>query len=600
MKANTRQARPAPPPQRRRAAVEPIVQRTSKWPYAIAAAAFLVVIWAYSPALHGPFLFDDAVWQQPGFTAPLVDWIRGGVRPVLYFTYWVNAHFGKDDPYFYHVFNVLFHCISSGLVFLIVRRLVEWSNLEPVARESLSASLSANLRPVNAPDANLLAGFAGTIFLLHPVQSEAVAYLAGRSDALCTLLLFAAFTLFLYRRETAITWSTTAAVLFLFGLALLSKEQAIVLPALLLLTDFWWNPGFSVRGVRANWKIYVPMAIGAAGGIAFFWNLITRATSAGFALKDFTWYQYFFTQCRALLLYIGMFLLPVRLTLDWDFPISRTILDHGAILGLLVLAAAAAAAWHFRRRFPLATYGFLVYLVLMAPTSSILPIQDPVAERRLYASMLGLLLILVEILARLRVTRRTLATACVAIALLLATTAHSRAALWSDPVALWQDTVSKSPNKARPHFHLGMAYFDQGRYDLAISEFEKTAQLQPVDYNLLVDWGLAYDALDRVDIALAKLEQAAAMDPTPHIYTQIAQVYAKRQHWALALEALDRAEKIDGSYPPIHVYRGNIYFNMAQYAEAIKHYQRALQFQPDNEEALRNLVRAQQLLRTSR
>ena len=59
----------------------------------------------------------------------------------------------------------------------------------------------------------------------------------------------------------------------------------------------------------------------------------------------FTWYQYFFTQCRALLVYIGMFLLPVHLTVDWDFPISKTILDRGAIVGLMVLLSLVAAAW---------------------------------------------------------------------------------------------------------------------------------------------------------------------------------------------------------------------------------------------------------------
>src|ERR1019366_1405626 len=145
-----------------------------------------------------------------------------------------------------------------------------------------------------------------------------------------------------------------------------------------------------------------------------FRGLITNATSAGFGLKEFTWYQYFFTQCRALWVYIGLFLLPVNLSADWDFAISRTVLDKGAIAGLVALVAVAAAAWHWRRRFPLAGYGYFAFLVLMAPTSSILPIKDPVAERRLYFAILGLLLILVDALARLRVERKALAVAAAA------------------------------------------------------------------------------------------------------------------------------------------------------------------------------------------
>ena len=170
-----------------------------------------------------------------------------------------------------------------------------------------------------------------------------------------------------------------------------------------------------------------------------------------------TWYQYFFTQCRALFVYIGMFLLPVQLNADWDFPISRTLLDHGAIVGLAALLALTAAAWHYRRRFPLACYGFFLFLVLMAPTSSILPIRDPIAERRLYFAMPGLILIVVDLLDRDEARRggswqrsrrwwRSSAAAAT----------HARAEAWSDAVLLWQDTVRKSPTKVRAHLAAGI------------------------------------------------------------------------------------------------------------------------------------------------
>ena len=245
------------------------------------------------------------------------------------------------------------------------------------------------------------------MFLLHPVQTEAVAYLAGRSECLSVMLAFAAFAMFLYRGKTETSWGVAFAVLVLFGAALLAKEHTIALPALLLLTDYWWNPGFSFRGIRAQLEAVRPHGGGRRpAGLAMFWSPSFNSRTAGFGLKDFTWYQYFFTQCRALFVYAGEFLLPVQLTADWDFPISRNILDHGAIAGLVALVALAAAAWHFRRRFPLASYGFFAYLLLMAPTSSILPIQDPMAERRLYFSMLGLLLILLEPLSRVKANPR--------------------------------------------------------------------------------------------------------------------------------------------------------------------------------------------------
>jgi hypothetical protein len=352
--------------------------------WAAAAAALAAVAWAYAPAMRGPFLFDDTFlpFAVSGLAQqPLLGWLHSQ-RPLLMATYWMSAQLSPDDTWWFHFMNVVIHAIASGLAFWIVRRLLQWAAVEKSKR-------------------NLLAGVAAALFLLHPVQTEAVAYLAGRSESLSVMLAFAAFTVFLYRRRAAATWGTAAAVFVLFLAALGAKEQTIALPALFLLTDYWFND-FSFRGIRANWRIYAPMAAAGLAGVWFFRGLITSATTAGFGLKDFTWYQYFFTQCRALWVYIGLFLFPAYLSADWDFAISRTVLDKGAIAGLAALVAVAAAAWHWRRRFPLASYGYFAFLVLMAPTSSILPIKDPVAERRLYFAILGLLLILVDALARLR------------------------------------------------------------------------------------------------------------------------------------------------------------------------------------------------------
>ena len=554
----SRKARAAPP----RPSVTP--PKPVAWlPWTLAAAAALVVFWAYAPAAHGPFLFDDTVlkFALPGFEVPLRAWLVGQ-RPLLMATYWLNVRLSGEDPFSYHVFNVIFHCVAGGLIYWIVRRLLQWSGVEAARR-------------------SLLAGLAAAIFLLHPVQTEAVAYLAGRSEALSDMLVLAAFAVFLYRPAAAIAWLRVAAVVVLFLAALLSKEQAVVLPALLLLTDFWWNPGFSFEGIRRNWRLYAPLAAGAAYAVAHFWDLIvsTTAPSAGFGLKDLTWYQYFFTQCRALFVYPGLFLFPAHLTADWDFPISRTILDHGALVGLLALLGLTGLAWRYRRQFRLASFGFFTYLLLMAPTSSIIPIRDPVAERRVYLSMLGLLLIVVDLLGRLNLPRQALMAVGAAVALILAMATHARAQVWSSAVALWEDTAQKSPNKPRVHFQLANSYcgppcggaeVDPPRCDLAVLEYEKTARLDKPSYNLLVDWAAAYDnCLHRPEDALAKLRQAAALDQTAHVYTQIAKVYGEQQRWPQALDALATAEKLDPTFATTFAYRGLIHFATNQMAAAV-------------------------------
>ena len=567
---------------KKRVPVVPPAPRTApgQWQmWAACAAALVAVVWAYSPAMNGPFLFDDAFLP---FTVsslaqqPLAGWLHSQ-RPLLMATYWMSAQLSPDDTWWFHFMNVAIHAIASGLVFFIVRRLLQWAAVEKSKR-------------------NLLAGVAAALFLLHPVQTEAVAYLAGRSESLSVMLALAAFTVFLYRRQGAATWGTAAAVFVLFGAALAAKEQTIALPALFLLTDYWFND-FSFRGIRANWRIYAPMAAAGLAGIWFFRGLITNATTAGFGLKEFTWYQYFFTQCRALWVYIGLFLFPANLSADWDFAISRTVLDKGAIVGLVALVAVAAAAWHWRRRFPLACYGYFAFLLLMAPTSSILPIKDPVAERRLYFAILGLLLIVVDALARLRVERKALAVGTVALAVAATLATHARAEVWSDAEVLWKDTVAKSPDKWRPHFQLAYAYFTEQRCDLAVEEYQKTAALHPVDVDLLVDWGLAYDCLNRTDEALEKLQKAAVMKPSAHVLSQIGMIDGKAGRWSEALVALAAAERLDPNFVDTYVYRGIVYTKTGQLLNAVQEYRHALQIDPGNEQASKDLAIVTQQLR---
>jgi tetratricopeptide (TPR) repeat protein len=553
--------------------------------YGAGLAALAVLFWVYGPAMHTGFLFDDTKQQfaLPAASQPLSSWI-GRVRPLLMFTYWVNTRISMEDTSSYHVFNILIHALTGIFVFLVIRRLLEWAGIEKSRRIPFAA-------------------FGALLFLLHPLQAESVAYISGRSDALCGLFGCASFAAFLYRRSPAITWAGVLPVLLLFAAAVLTKEQAVVLPALFVLTDFWWNPQFPLRAVRANWKLYAVLALGAAAGLTLFWRMILgqgTAGSAGFAMKDFTWYQYLFTQFRAVFAYLFNFLLPINLTLDWDFPISHGLLDHGAIFFLAALLALAAAAWRYRRTFPLSGYGYFVFLLLLSPTSSILPIQDPIADRRMYFPILGLILIAIDLLRRLKVEPKVLATAAAALLVAAALATHARAEVWSDPILLWQDTAIKSPNKIRAHFQLAFAYSEQGRSDLAVAEFQKTAELQPPTADLLYDWGLAYNALHQPELALAKLRQSAALASTPQVFTQIAMVYAGQRRWAEALDALSVAERLDPNFAVTYVFRGKVYLNSNRPAEAVEQYRRALAIDPQVQDGQHDLAIAQSMLRTGR
>jgi protein O-mannosyl-transferase len=543
------------------AAAPAAAYRVRPWHYALGfSLAFCAVYQVYSPALNGPFLLDDnsLPYMLPNFyVLPLKDWI-GAIRPLLMFSYWLNfQQSGNESTFGYHLTNVALHFINGVLIYFAVRKVLSWVHAEKSRAE-------------------ILAIFAAGLFLFHPIQTESVSYVASRSETLSVLFVLAAYVVFLYRKNASVGVGAVLTILILFGAAVLTKEHTAVLPALLLLTDYYWNPGFSFEGIRRNWKLYVPIVIGGAAGVVFVFRILSRNSTAGFGMKDLTWYQYFFTECRVIWDYLRMYLLPFGQNLDYDFPYSRGVLDHGAIFGLAGLIAISVLAWIYRRRVPLASYGWFTYLILLAPTSSFVPIRDPIAERRLYLPFIGLLFITVEFLRRWKTGKATLIGVLSLVVLAEAALSYQRNQLWGSAVAIWKDSVSKSPNKLRPRFQLAFAYYQAAHCEDAVAEFTKAAQLEPPRFDLLLDWALAYDCAGRPADAIDKLKQAASINGNAHVYSQIGMEYGKQGKYPEALESLATAERLNPKFEVTYVYRGNVYELQGDKARAAQEYRRAL------------------------
>src|SRR5438270_10401510 len=169
----------------------------------VAAALFLTAFVAglilYLPALRGAFVLDD-------HTLPFHHLSLTGVRPVLMFSYWANYQLFGDTPSSYHLVNLLIHVSNTCLVFLILFRLLSLAGWTSYRRTTGSA-------------------VGALIFLIHPLQTESVSYIAGRSESMAALFVLLAYAVFLYRRHESISWMEAAAVLVLFGLGVSTKEN---------------------------------------------------------------------------------------------------------------------------------------------------------------------------------------------------------------------------------------------------------------------------------------------------------------------------------------------------------------------------------------
>ena len=551
--------------------------------YALAFLAVLFVAFeVYGPALNGEFLFDDDYlpFSMPEVqNAPLRAWL--GVRPFLMVSYWLNYKSSGLEPYAYHMVNVVLHSFNTMLAWLVVRRLLGRVGESGTRRE-------------------LLAGFAAGLFLLHPVQTESVAYVTSRSETMSIFFFLAAFAVFLYRKEEAISWGRAIAVLLLFGIACTVKEHTTVLPGLLLLADYFFTTPWRFEGIRKNLKLYAPILVGGALGVVAVWRVLSTADSAGFRIQDFTWYQYLFTQFRVIWTYVGLYVFPFEQNGDYDYPVSHTITEHGAVFALLGLLGVTVLAWRCRKQYPLAAFGWLGFLLLLAPTSSVVPIRDVIVERRLYLPFICLLLITVDFLRRWRTSPALLASVFGLVLVAGAAASYQRNHVWSTALTFWTDAAAKSPGNARAQFQLAYAQWKNGDCASAVANYEKVAALQKPDDRLLVDWALALDCVDKPDQAVAKLRQAAALAPSALIHAQIGMVYGKRGRNEEALTALAEAEKMNPAFEMTFVYRGNVFAARGDLPGAIAWYKHALAINPNNETARTALAAAEQRLRQAR
>ena len=553
------------------APVETPPPKRAWWPWAAALAGLLVALEVYGPALSGAFVLDDRylLFMDPSAAQMSFETWVTGLRPLLYFSYWLNfqtSGSGGIEPYGYHLANVFLHFLGSLVIALVAARLLELSGTTGRAR-------------------NVLSAIAGGIFLLHPLQTESVAYVASRSEVLSALFYFSAFGVFLYRRTESITILRSIAVVALFAAAISTKEHTLTLGALLLLADYYWGLG----GMRKNGLLYGILTVAGAWGAFTVWRVLQGATTAGFSVPGLTPATYFFTQCRVIWTYVRLFFLPFGQNVDPDVAVSHTLLEHGAIFGLAALAALISAAWIYRKRWPLAAFGVFMFVLLLTPTSSFIPISDVAAERRMYLPFLGLVLVCLEFLRRLKISHAAWAGAAIVAVCSILT--YQRSAVWASPVALWQDASNKSPQKWRPHFQLASALYESSMCPEAAQAFEAASRLEQPAWDLLVDWALALDCEGKWQDAIAKLQRAFQIEHSAHIQSQIGMVYAKHNKWDDALTALAQAQAIDPTFEMTYVYRGNIFEATGDKAGAAAQYQRALALNPSNPVARDALAR---------
>ena len=528
---------------------------------------FLVALAVYANTAHHAFVFDDfeIILDNPLIgnfdrLSKFALFLQEPWRSVTQLSYAMTRYFFGFDPKFYHGLNILVHGLNSVLVYFIALVLAKrWLPAGRHCHFALAASL---------------------IFAVHPLHSEAVAYIWGGSSSLCAFFYFSTILLVLIGQTSngrrRHIWQLLA---LLSGvLAWRAKEEAITLPIVI--------SGLFV--LTGSWRIAAGMLVIPVLLVASKWadlgRLYTRtmenqALVAAGLERTLPPDVYFLTHLKeSVFYYLCRFVFPLDLNAEPQVEPVKHLLDPLLVLSVLILGGLVLWGVSTARKNPIVSFAILTLLMSPLISYAVMPLADVVAEHRVYIAGLGFSLLTAWFLTRkLRFTFVTLS----AISLVMGVLTIERNKIWKNSLTLWKDVVAKSPRLARPHVNLAVAYEAHGRPDAALAEYRQALSINPRLSPAYVNMGAIYllrNELTDCENALRKAAELSPSLPAPYIHLAILSTRKNSPHEAL--DFVDKAISLGDSFVA-RLTRGDVLYQMGRYDEALHEYDRAARLGPN-------------------
>lgn len=586
----------------------------------------LISLAIYSNTFHVPFILDDEGSIQLLIPAHgLANYFKGWDgynylpnRAFGYFTFALNYEFGGLKLPGYHAVNLVIHTLTGLLVYSLVRQMFRTPYMQ-----------GSNTPPEYV---RAFAFVVALFFVCHPIQTQAVTYIVQRLTSMTTMFYFAALVCYLRWRiadqkaSNRPGWYILALLSTL--LAMKTKEISFTLPAIIALFEllFFGMPNrmqilkmtpllLTVLVIPLTTYYKIKPVIEAAGGKGSFLSDVNTQT---YDIVQLTRPEYFFTQLSVIVTYLRLLFFPVNQHLDYDYPITRTILELRPLLSLLLLLSLVTLALYMvikSRQSPvqsiqqpdtstpallrLASLGIFWFFITLSIESSIIVIKDVIYEHRLYLPSFGFFLSMTAFGAlalkslenRFKMARNLLITATACIALFLSIAAYSRNNVWGDWITFWSDNVAKAPAKARPHLILGIGYYYREDFANAMREYQEALRLKPNFIEAYYNMGLVHYAKKEYREAISmymKVLGISAFDAKQfaQAYNDIGISYSELGEISQAVAAFAAAVKFN---PEFVEYRINHAFALATAGnldDALREYKTALSLAPGNSYAL--------------
>jgi len=483
----------------------------------------------------------------------------------------LNYWLGRFDPMGYHIFNFLVHLAAVGLVWALANILFKIVKI--------SAGRSAQELPF----------IIALLFLVHPCQTQAVTYIAQRFESMATVFYLGSIYFYLRGRIASVRRQKISLFICSIGFAFLglfTKETAVTIPLMVLVIELIL---FKRKPLNSQ-RFYMLIA---AAGILFlllFMKIVRTdlidiyfhfsAPSESHDGDIITGGKYVLTQMRVFLTFLRLLIFPFHQNLDYDYPLSTGLMGPPltlAGLGVIVFIVFLICKW--RQRWPLISLGLAWVLITFSINTA--PRVNVIFEHKLYLISFGFLLAAVCALSALIKDRRALFGILIMAIAVLSFLSYQRNQVWKNDLTLWDDTVHKSPHKARPRYNRGFAYFSRGDFVRARSDLDEAIRIRPNYLEAYINRGIMSYEEGSFSQALSDYDQAIKIDPAvAEVYYDRGDVFAKQDDFTQALLNYNKAIALDPDYAEAYTNRGSLYVKQGNIIQALSDYNKAIGLYP--------------------
>jgi protein O-mannosyl-transferase len=568
----------------------------------VAVPLILIVIAAFIPALDNGFVnWDDdknflenpyyrglggAQWKWAWSTF----WL-GVYQPLAWLLFEVQYVSWKLHPRGYHLTSVILHATNAVVLYVLAVTLLVRSRPDLLLKSPWACSLGA--------------GLATALFAVHPLRVEAVAWASCQPYLPCALFSMLAVLAYLrgFGMGTSPEWGWLVGSFVLFVAALLSHALAVSLPVVLVILDVYLLRRFDEgRGrwfapaARKIWYEKVPFVI-----VSFvFMGVAIAARRQSLASVERNDPSASLAQaCYGIVFYIHKTFLPLDLIAV--YPAARKIdwLAPPFVHSILGTLAVSVGVFLVRRHWPGLLAAWLSYLMILAPNSGIIRINDQFAgDRYSYLSTAGLVIVLAGCFCRFwqttgRVRKAALGVIALGVGLLLflIPMTWNQCRTWRNSETLWTHALNHgAAESSLAHYNLALVQYRQGNLEAAAAHYAEALRLNPGDFVVYNNLGVVLQHQGKLELAAARYTDALRLDPNYlDAHFNLGIVLSRQGKFEAAAGHYAHTLRLNPGFADAHHNLGVDFFRQGKLAEAEAHYAEALRLNPGRVDTHTNL-----------